>query len=761
MKKVLILVGALFFALLVAVITIPFFINVDNYRPQIMEMANQKLNGKLELGKLQLSLIGSVKVYAESIKLTVNGYSRPFLDTNKFHLEIPYTSLLAFHPQVIAVLTEPKLDIEKNAAGDMNLMKLMKTSALEVSPGTPARTVASTSNASAPGIPSFLAGASLGLKIEKGNIAYIDEQTKSRYQFQGLDLSVKDLGPQSTMRFQFNAPTKGATPQATFDGDITGSGQLTPVLANGAIRSASGEMEIDASKLAFDVEKGVFKKASGVPFAVKAIFTGTDKDLLIKNVEFKIHEYKIYSKGLFVMVPSTQAKFEITSENIALDKLHELVPMLAPYRLKGNMSLLSTLESDGVTHKLSGESKLSSGEFFLPGVLKAAVKMDANLGFTENSLNVMKADFSGPGSQLAAQGTIANFQAPQFALSVGGKSLNLDDLLVMPPPTEKKLGASLSLINVAYAAAPVAMVNPMASMAQNPILAKAVGTITGNLGKVTVRGAVMENFVVKAQLNAMLLKLTSASFRAFGGDVNSTGEFNLKSQGLLYKSNGKANKISAKEAFASYFPKYQNTLEGTVDADWNVNGALYPETMRMKLLKGTAKMQASEGTLKTVDFQETIGSAMAKIPFLKNAKAPKMQGGFKTLSATLAFNDGTINVDPMQMIGRNNGVDVKGRAHIQESLEHESFLDVYDPHGVLPKEISKGANGVAVALHFTGPVTAPKTDYEYTVKKLASGSGKELAKSALKKVFGGDSKDGKANPIQDLGDKLKKKIKFF
>ena len=44
---------------------LPLFINVDKYRPQIVEMANQKINGTLEVGKLSLSLWGQVRIEAQ------------------------------------------------------------------------------------------------------------------------------------------------------------------------------------------------------------------------------------------------------------------------------------------------------------------------------------------------------------------------------------------------------------------------------------------------------------------------------------------------------------------------------------------------------------------------------------------------------------------------------------------------------------------------------------------------------------------------
>ena len=53
-KKLGIALGIFFGVLTAAVLIVPLVVDVDKYRPQIVDAANQHLNGKLELGKLSL-----------------------------------------------------------------------------------------------------------------------------------------------------------------------------------------------------------------------------------------------------------------------------------------------------------------------------------------------------------------------------------------------------------------------------------------------------------------------------------------------------------------------------------------------------------------------------------------------------------------------------------------------------------------------------------------------------------------------------------
>lgn len=762
MKKLLWLVGALFVVLIVAVVSIPLFVDVDQYRPAIVAEANKKLNGKLELGKLKLSLWGAVKIHAESIRLTVDGFPEPMLDTKQFYLEVPFLSLITMRPLVIAVLDQPKISVVKDLNG-MNVLRLMKAAKTEAPSGTSAEAedtgrIGSVASAEPAKVPVLLAGASLGLRIKEGDVHYQDKVTKADYRVDGLDLDAKNLGLGSEMSLKLKAPLKGGTPTMSFSGSVSAAAEIKPVLAGGNLRGASGSIDLDASKLAVEVKGGNFKKPEGMTLVMRAEFDGDEKETLLKSAVVQIHEVKLHGKGRVTLQPVT-AKLEVSADPIRLDRVGDFVPMLGAYQPKGVLEFNVKVDQDPAALKLNGDLKLSDGAVHKKDLLREPLKLQLQAGFSENSLNIVRATVIGPDSDLQLQGNVRNFLAPQFALTLTGKSFNVDKTLILPEG--EKEAARFAVIAAAVAApAKKDTLNPMSAMATNPMLARAAGTFSAQVGKVTVKQAELENVNLKAQFQNLALKVQDASFRTFGGTVRANGDFDLKSPGLAFKTQGNVAGISAKDAFTKYFPKYQNTLEGKVNANWNVSGAAYPESQRLRSLRGGAKLSATDGALKSVDFQSSINTAMQKIPFLKDKKPISVDNGFKSLVAELKFDNGTIKVEPIESQPRGKGFIVKGKATIQESLEHESFFDVYDPSGQLPEELQQpGKPALVLRLH--GPVTAPKTDYEYTVKKLASTAGKSALKEALGKALGG-SKDGdKKDAVKDLGEKLKKKFKLF
>lgn len=133
-KKILIAVGVLLGLFVVAAIALPFLIDVDKFRPQIVQAVNNQINGEFKMGKLELSLWGGVKVRVASLYLRANSAPKPILETNSAYFEIPIMSILRMSPEVVAVLSEPKVDIIKSATGKLNVMALMKEGSISAPP---------------------------------------------------------------------------------------------------------------------------------------------------------------------------------------------------------------------------------------------------------------------------------------------------------------------------------------------------------------------------------------------------------------------------------------------------------------------------------------------------------------------------------------------------------------------------------------------------------------------------------------------------
>ena len=195
MKTALKILGGLIVLILIAIVTIPMFVDVDKYRPQIVAAANQQLNGTLELGKLSLSLWGKIHVGVDGLKVS-DGDKKEVLSVKDASFDMPYLSVLEGAPLVTVSLKQPDITVTKDKDGKLNVMTLAKVTAKDVpaTPGT-AATPAPVKAASDGKIelPSIAVNAHFGISIENAKLTYKDQVMALSNTIDNLNLRVKDF----------------------------------------------------------------------------------------------------------------------------------------------------------------------------------------------------------------------------------------------------------------------------------------------------------------------------------------------------------------------------------------------------------------------------------------------------------------------------------------------------------------------------------------------------------------------------------------
>lgn len=791
LKKVGIVFACLLLTFVVAAVTLPMIINVDNYRPEIEAAVNEQINGELKLGKLNLSLWGGVKVKIESISVTVKGEDKPLLTTDSAYVEIPFLSLLSGSARLTAVLEKPGVRMIRYKNGKINAMMLMpetpaeKKSGKESADREAVKDKASTKsasnrkpNADSPEVPAFVANAALGIRIVKGDVLFTDKLAEGgKYSINGVELDVQNLGLKETIEITLIMPVEGKSNTLALNGTLRMQGNVTPVMSGSEVRSASGDLRVDMTDLALTAGGGAFQKTNSMPLRFDMKFQGSETDLQIQKMKIEAHKLVLNGSGVLTLKPAMATKFQIQSTDLDLASFEEMVPMLKAYSLKG--AAITKINIEGPTEKLKiqGSLNVKKGSVSYPEMLQAPVAFAIDTGFTEDSFTLLGMTANGPETDMKLSGNVRNFKAPRFDFKLASKNINLDKLLKKSEKSADLNSTSSmhkwanrivdSVIPYAQAKKASADKNPMLEAAKNPVVAKAQGQFVAKIDQLITAGAPITDIQATVKLKDMDLTVPSASLKTFGGSVNASAAAKLASVGLDYSTKGKVSGISAQNALTTYFPTYKNTLTGTVGANWNLSGKSFPEAARLPSIKGTMELEAADGSFKTADVQDSIVQIMSKIPFLKQKKAPKLDEGFKTLYAKLSFNNGTISADPLKILQRGRGFDLRGRSVIDPNLNQDTYIDVFDPNQLLPKEISDGKTA-ALQLHIKGSLMDPKTDYGYTIsrvgKKVVKSQGKDLVKKGLGKLLGGGSKDsggGGKSAGDALKDKLKKKFKLF
>jgi uncharacterized protein involved in outer membrane biogenesis len=126
MKKLMVGLIVFFGVLVVSAIVIPLVVDVDQYRPKIVQLANENLNGKLDLGKLSLSLWGTIKIHVGGMALK-DSKQNTVLSVQEAFVHIPWMSIFKSSPEFILKMKGPKLNVLREKTGEINVSTLLKS----------------------------------------------------------------------------------------------------------------------------------------------------------------------------------------------------------------------------------------------------------------------------------------------------------------------------------------------------------------------------------------------------------------------------------------------------------------------------------------------------------------------------------------------------------------------------------------------------------------------------------------------------------
>ena len=183
------------FCFSLTIIALPLVVDVDKYRPQIVQAANEHLNGKLELGKLSLSLWGQVRVEIAGLNLS-DASGKSVLGVKDAYFHLPLFPLLTGSPSLVLVMKSPSVTVIKDKAGKINLMALVKPSA-PAQPGTPSAAPGAAQPSAPPGatavaLPGIATRARLGLEMQNASVAYADETTGLQSQINDFNVDARE-----------------------------------------------------------------------------------------------------------------------------------------------------------------------------------------------------------------------------------------------------------------------------------------------------------------------------------------------------------------------------------------------------------------------------------------------------------------------------------------------------------------------------------------------------------------------------------------
>jgi AsmA protein len=470
--KLIRILGIVIVALVVIVVAIPFFIDVNQFRPKLETQLTSALGRPVTVGNLKLSLwSGSVEADNLSIGDDPAFSKTPFLTAKSLGAGVEIMPLLTSRKVNVTAITidQPEISLLQTPEGKWNYASLGSKSAPAASPQT----------APAPSSGSPLDLSVNLVKITNGRLTVGKTSGHAKPMIlDKVNIEVKDFSPSTAMPFSLTADVSGGG-SIKLDGkagpipddvehtpmnaslkitglDLLASGAVDPAVGVGGIASIDGTAESDGKVFsangAIKVDKVKLAKG-GTPASRPLEFDYTlHHDLAsragsLTRGDVHVGSAKASLTGTYVPQGETVAiKANLTGDAMAVQELEAMLPALnislpAGSKIEGGTALVK-MNVDGPLDNLVTTGTLGLNNLKLAGfdlgkklsviqalagikssptteiqVLSGNVK-NSNAGTTIDDLKLVAPDIG----ELTGSGTISPSKALDFKMRVAVKS---------------------------------------------------------------------------------------------------------------------------------------------------------------------------------------------------------------------------------------------------------------------------------------------------------------------------------------------------
>lgn len=754
-KKILTIVGGLFFVLILAAIIVPLVVDVDKYRPTIVSKANERINGKLELGKLGLSLWGKVKIDIDGLKLT-DAAGRTVINVKDASFNMPLLSLLTGSPRLRLALDQPLINIVKQKSGKLNVMTLMKEQPASLGQGGGgAKGQGGGSKDQGTEVPGIVMNSRFTILISQAKLGYKDELTGDAYNVNDLDFRLEDVSPSSTMPFEVRANLDLlAQKKLKITGPVVLEGSAKAQSSGGEFQRADAEasLKLDGAEIVYP---GVLNKAKGVALGADLKATVAPDSFNADKLHLRLADVTIDGTASGKTAGDvTTIDFKAHSNRVDIAKLSGLSPLIKEYDLNGLLEL--AVSAQGPTSNLGYGANIKFNDISLNHEsMKQALKVNGALVVTTNQIQNLTVKMGAKDFDLNLSGGMQNFAAPRYKFNLTSSNMDLDGLLKSSEKAaaQRQAQAKAETSGGGSPSKPAeqnvvdynAMFKPLR---ENAAIANAAGTIDFTLKRVKSTGVVINDVKGQFALNNLLLQLKDFSMSLFGGSIKGGMSFNAKPAKPEVATNLTVAGLDTQKAAEGAMPIARNSIKGVISAALNIGGPGLNQSDIVAAWKGGGSMDIKDAQFKTLEIGKAIrDGALTKLPeFLRSKirvpdKVIDREGRYQNVGMKFALANGVLNINEIN--GKaypNEGLDLRGGGTARLSdYALDLTLDIVDTYNLLNADKLAVDNRYG---HFTlspkvgGTLFAPKFDWAATVGKLAENAAKQQAKDAIQKNVG-------------------------
>ncbi len=374
------------------------------------------------------------------------------------------------------------------------------------------------------------------------------------------------------------------------------------------------------------------------------------------------------------------------------------------------------------------------------------VALKANLKGDPQKVSVSDGGLNLDESKLAFSVKAMDFSKPDIAFDLNLDKINLDRYL--PPPSETKPEEEKKKKRSPASKQKKTDYGPLRRLVLD-------GTI--RVGKLTARGAKMEDLSMKVVGKNGLFHLDPFSLKLYQGNVSSKGTFDVRQAVPKSAMNLQTKGIQAGPLLRDLTKK--DFLEGALKAVVAISMTGDNAERIKSTLNGKGDLLFRDGAIKGIDLPGMVRNVKATFG-LAEKEGKKPQTDFSELHAPFTITNGVVNTSKTTLLSPLLRVMARGKANLlKETLDFRvepKFVTTLKGQGDTGQR-----SGIMVPVLVTGNFSSPKfrPDLKGMLKqKLEKGLPKP---SELKEILKGPGKqNGETKTLKEKGEELLKGLPF-
>jgi AsmA protein len=670
-----------------AAVILPMVVDPNDYKPQIVAAAKQKLGRDLAIEQdLSLTVFPWLGIETGGVRVgNAAGFAeQPFAEIDQLGLKVKLMPLLSQQIEVDTLVVKGlRLNLEKDASGKTNWDDLAGQQ--EEKPAQPGDAEKQPAEA-----PSPLALSVQGIQIEDARISWDDRQAGQKYVLDGVRVVTGALAPGATVPVEAGINFSSSKPAMTLKADLTASVSSDADLA--VFRISDLLLNLDAA--------GEGLPTGGTKLTLKANVTADTKADTLNLDQLEISGPAMAASGeLAVSAMQTNPAAKGTLR-IAETNLKTLASMFA--------SPIETTDPAALT-RASGDLEFVYAD--------GALKLDP--------LKVRLDD-----SNLTGYLHMLDSAGPVVRTRLDLDQIDLDRY--MPP------AVSASADGQAAAPAERAQSKP-AQGQEDPFAALRTLDFVGEfkIGKLKVNNARMSNVTTRVVSSKGVLKVDPMAASLYEGSFEGSA---------VLDASGKQPKLSAKNQLTDI--QVGPLLKDVAGEDRLIGrGELYADVRMVGLseaeirrsLNGTSRFVFKDGALKGVNIAQVIreGSSKLGLGGDKLDLGTPGQTDFTEISASLTMTNGVIKNDDLQ--AKSPLLRIAGKGEVDLPKDSIDYLITTELVKSLEGQGGKGRDdlaGIPIPVRVTGPLSKPsyRPDLEAALSAKAKAQLEEKKQEVTKKM---------------------------